>query len=141
MAGGDVRDAAVRGAAGRPAAPAVTAPGWPDREAALVTAAELLLAAQRERGLPTPAAGVTPFFDRPYRTVDAAVPRTLLAGLTDPLLVALPAVIGAAEQWVDSVDVLYHPEHRAGLLASYRAWSAAPPPAAMPPAGPAPSAS
>ena len=68
---------------------AVTAAGWRERENALAVACELLLDVQRERLQPTPEAAVIPFWDRPYRTVDEAVPRSLLAGVTDMALTTL----------------------------------------------------
>jgi hypothetical protein len=63
---------------------------------------------------------VIPFFDRPYRTVAEAVPRALLDGITDPDVLRLP-LVGSIEQWVDSVDALSSPGHRAALRAAYRA--------------------
>ena len=108
---------------------AMAAPGWRDRENALTAACELLLDRQRANGLPAPASAVIPFWDRPYRTVDQAVPQRLLAGLTDPDVARLPPLVGAVEQWADSTDVLSSPGRRAALQTAYRAW-AAPPPAA-----------
>ena len=63
-----------------------------------------------------------PFFDRPYRTVDQAVPQGLLAGIADPDVARLPPLVGAIEQWADSTDVLSSPGRRAALQAAYRAW-------------------
>ena len=60
-----------RAAARCPAA----APRWRDREEALTSACGSLLSVQRERGLPTPDSTVIPFYDRPYRALDEAVPR------------------------------------------------------------------
>src|SRR6202012_6004389 len=91
------------------------APAWREREGALAAGCEVLLDAQRERGLPAPGAAVIPFFDRPYRTLDEAVPRALLDGITDPEVARLPPMIGALEQWVDSTDVLSSPGRRAAL--------------------------
>jgi hypothetical protein len=99
---------------------AAAAPPWREREDALASACELLLGLQRERGLPAPASAVIPFFDRPYRTVAEAVPRALLDGITDPDVLRLP-LVGSIEQWVDSVDALSSPGHRAALRAAYRA--------------------
>jgi hypothetical protein len=65
---------------------------------------------------------VIPFFDRPYRTVDHAVPDALLAGLADPDVARLPPMVGAIEQWADSTDVLSSPGRRAALQAVYRGW-------------------
>jgi hypothetical protein len=102
---------------------AVAAPGWRERESALAAACEVLVDVQRERGLPAPEAAVIPFWSRPYRMVDEAVPRGLLAGITDPEVARLPAAVGSIEQWVDSVDVLSYPGRRAALQAAYRAWA------------------
>jgi Domain of unknown function (DUF4037) len=102
----------------------VAAPGWREREDALAAACEVLLDLQRERGHPAPACGVTPFFSRPYRTVDGAVQQGLLAGITDPDVARLP-LVGSIEQWADSTDVLSSPGRRAALQAVYRAWAGA----------------
>jgi uncharacterized protein DUF4037 len=102
---------------------AVAAPGWRDRESGLAEACEVLLTAQRARGLPAPASAVAPFWDRPYRTVGEAVPQTLLAEITDPDVTALPALIGSIEQWASSVDVLASPARRSALRAAYLAWA------------------
>ena len=99
------------------------APGWRERENALADACEVLLDIQRERGLPAPKSAVIPFFDRPYRTVDGAVPYELLAGVLDPDVARLPPIVGSIEQWVDCVDVLSSPGRRAALQVAYRAWA------------------
>ncbi|HEX4094124.1 MAG TPA: DUF4037 domain-containing protein [Trebonia sp.] len=101
---------------------AAAAPGWRERENALAAACEVLLAAQRGRGLPAPESAVIPFFDRPYRTVDEAVPRGLLAAITDPEVARLPPMVGSVGQWVDSTDVLSPSGRRAALQSAYRAW-------------------
>jgi hypothetical protein len=99
----------------------VTAAGWREREDALAAACEVLVNLQRERGLPAPNPAVIPFFDRPYRTVDQAVPQGLLAGITHPDVARLPPMMGSIEQWVDSTDVLSSPGRRAALRVAYRA--------------------
>jgi Domain of unknown function (DUF4037) len=104
---------------------AVAAPGWRERENALADACEALLLTQRESFEPAPESAVIPFFDRPYRTVDQAVPRGLLAGLTDPDVARLPPIVGSIEQWADSTDVLSSPGRRAQLPSVYRAWAEA----------------
>ena len=96
---------------------------WPDREAGLAGACEVLLAAQRERGLPGPDQAITMFWDRPFRTVDLAIAAGLLAGITDPQVRRLPRGVGSAAQWIDSVDVLASPGRRAALRPVYQAWS------------------
>lgn len=100
---------------------AETAPHWRDRESGLADACEILLDAQRARGLPAPASAVIPFWDRPYRTVDGAVFESLLSAITNPDVASLPTV-GSIEQWVSSVDVLSSPPRRAALRSAYQAW-------------------
>lgn len=99
---------------------AAEAPRWRDREGALADACEILLEIQRASGLPAPAQAVTPFWDRPYRTVDEAVCESLRSAITDPDLARLPAV-GSIEQWVSNVDVLSSPGRRADLRTAYQA--------------------
>jgi Domain of unknown function (DUF4037) len=108
-----------------PLGTAIEAAGWPEREAALAAAVEVLAAVQRRAGLPTPAAVVHGFFDRPYRMVAEALPQLLLDGIGDPALrqlVGMEALAGSVGQWVDSADVLAHPHRRAALAAAYRNW-------------------
>jgi Domain of unknown function (DUF4037) len=108
-----------------PLGTAIGAADWPEREAALAAAVEVLAAVQRRAGLPTPAAAVHGFFDRPYRMVAEALPQLLLAGIGDPALrqlVRMDALGGSVSQWVDSVDVLAHPPRRTALTAAYRNW-------------------
>jgi uncharacterized protein DUF4037 len=105
-----------------PLTAAMAAPGWRDRESGLAAAVEVLLSAQRARGLPAPAPAVIRFWDRPYRTVDEAVPRALLAGITSPDLTGLP-LAGSIEQWVNSADILASPARRAALRGAYQAWA------------------
>ena len=102
---------------------AAAAPGWRERENALATACEVLLGIQREQGQPASGSAVIPFFDRPYRTLNQAVPQTLLAGITDPDVARLPPMVGSIEQWVDCTDVLSSPGRRAALQTAYRVWA------------------
>jgi hypothetical protein len=104
---------------------AVAARSWRERENALATACEVLLGIQREQVQPAPGSAVIPFFDRPYRTVDQAVPQGLLAGITDPDVARLPPMVGSIEQWVHCTDVLSSPGRRAALQTAYRAWAEA----------------
>ncbi|HLX48681.1 MAG TPA: DUF4037 domain-containing protein [Streptosporangiaceae bacterium] len=106
-----------------PLATAVTAPGWRERECGLASACEVLLSLQRARGLPGPTAAVTAFWDRPYRTVDEAVPRALLADISDPQVASLPPGIGSIEQWAGNVDLLAHPSRRRALRTTYHTWA------------------
>jgi hypothetical protein len=102
---------------------AVAAPSWRPREDALAAACEVLLNQQRTLGLPAPEAAVIPFFSRPFRTVDSAVPALLLDAITDPAVARLPPLVGSVEQWADSTDVLAHAARRTALRAAYHAWS------------------
>lgn len=119
-----------------PLAPALRGPldlavggaGWRVREAALAEAAQILLDAQRARGLPGPDVAVAPFWDRPFAGVDLAVAADLLAGITDPVVAALPGGVGSIEQWVDAVDVLARPDRRSAVTAAYLHWIGAPRP-------------
>jgi Domain of unknown function (DUF4037) len=104
---------------------AVGAPGWREREDALAGACEVLLELQKERGLAAPDSAIVSFFDRPYRTVDDAVPRGLLASVTDPDVARLPPLVGSVEQWADSTDVLSSPGRRVALRGVWRAWEGA----------------
>ena len=96
-----------------------------DREDNVVSACEVLLDLQRDLGYPGPESAAAPFWDRPYRSVNPAVPQALLAGLTDPELIRLPPDLGAVGQWVDADSVLMSPERRAGLQSAYRKWAQA----------------
>ena len=107
----------------RPLAASASAPGWHDREGSLAEACEVLLSAQRARGLPGPGSAVTRFWDRPFRTVDDAIAEALLAGIADPQVSRLPAGIGSIEQWADNVDVLASPGRRRALRTAYRSWT------------------
>lgn len=106
-----------------PLTAATTAPGWRERESGLASACEALLSRQHALGLPGPTAAVTAFWDRPYRTVDEAVPRALLADITDPQVAGLPPGIGSAGQWASNVDLLAHPGRRQALRTTYRTWA------------------
>jgi len=100
----------------------VDATDWRVREDALATGIEVLLAAQQALGLPVPAAGITR--SRCYRTLGSQIWTDLLAGITDPEVVALPRGIGCVERWVDGAGLLASPRRRAALRVAYRAWSA-----------------
>jgi hypothetical protein len=63
-----------------PLTEAATAPTWRQREDAIATAAGVLAARQRSRGLPAPDPATVQFFDRPYRTVPGAMMADLRAG-------------------------------------------------------------
>ena len=103
-----------------PLAAAAAAASWRDRERSLAEACEILLSAQRARGLPAPAAAVTSFWDRPFATVDPAVAQYLLDGIADPEVAGLPPGVGSVEQWVGNADVLSSPSRRQALRGTYQ---------------------
>jgi hypothetical protein len=72
---------------------ALSADGFPAREAALTAALAATVERQNGSGLGAPvASGLRPFHERPYLVVDAdAVAAGLLAGITDTDLAGLPA--------------------------------------------------
>src|SRR5262249_18519128 len=106
-----------------PLTAAVAAPDWRGRGNGLAQACEGLLSAPPAPGPPPPPSAGPRLPDRPYRTVGEAVQQALLAGITDPHVTRLPALIGSIEQWAGSVDILASPARRAGLQAAYRAWA------------------
>jgi hypothetical protein len=97
---------------------------WPERESAIRSAASLLLATQRDRGLPAPDSATVPFWDRPYPGIAEPVWRTLLATIADPQVTALPPGIGSLEQWTANTDILSRPDRRIALASAYREWLA-----------------
>jgi hypothetical protein len=102
-------------------AEAVTANPWQAREQAISDAAELLLDAQRARGLPAPERAIGVFYDRPFRTVDDSAVGMLLADVSDERLRSIP-LIGGVDQWIDSDQVLSNPHLRASAATAYPAW-------------------
>ncbi len=111
----------VAGTAAGPAlAAALAADGWRERQDALAQALVVLHRLQADRGLPVPRAAVEPFWDRPFLTVPEDASATVRAGVTDPLLRALPDGVGAVEQWVDAVDVLIDPRRRRAVTDAWR---------------------
>lgn len=97
---------------------AVTAPDWRARQGALAEAATALLTAQSRRGLPVPSSPIMPFYDRPYLSLRQEVATSLLAGISDPEVAALPGGVGSVEQWIHNGDVLMHPERRSAAAAA-----------------------
>ncbi|MBB4961171.1 DUF4037 domain-containing protein [Micromonospora polyrhachis] len=89
------------------------------RQAALCNAYEAVGEWQNSLGL-ADAVGATvrPFFDRPYRVIDAGRFATaLLARIEDPDIAGLPP-IGAIDQYVDSTAVLCQPSLVHALMAT-----------------------
>lgn len=92
------------------------------RDDALACAVRVLLEAQRQRGLPTPEAGLVPFYGRSQRMISPDVTALLLEGITDPDVAALPARLGTIEQWAVRHDVVFRLERRPALVNTYRSW-------------------
>lgn len=90
----------------------VFADDWREREAAICALADRL------HGGPA----TEQFFDRPVRTIRADVVARHRDGIRDPRLRSLPVDLGPLDQWVDSDNVLSHPENRAALRAAYAVW-------------------
>jgi hypothetical protein len=85
---------------------ALAATTWPDREAQLCTAYELVAARSNTSGTHPPVdPAVRPFHDRPFRVLGA-----------DRFVEALGGdLVGAIDQWVDSTDVLADPRRSRGV--------------------------
>ena len=91
---------------------AMAAADWRDRGAALSAALDVLAEVQRAAGLPANTPVCVPFWDRPYLHIDPALVPSLLDGIRDPHLRALPIGLGSIEQRSDNVDLLMHPHRR-----------------------------
>ncbi|MEN0130860.1 MAG: DUF4037 domain-containing protein, partial [Brevundimonas sp.] len=96
---------------------ALAADDWQGRQEMLGQALTELYEAQRRAGLPVVDGGpVRPFFDRPFLGVDDAVVDAVRAQVRDPLLLGLPAGIGAIEQWCDGPALLMDTRRRRALV-------------------------
>ncbi|MDU0290506.1 DUF4037 domain-containing protein, partial [Saccharothrix longispora] len=89
---------------------------WRERERHLAAAYESVAATCDALGLAEPVDPATrPFHDRPFRVLRAdRFTRALRAAVTDPEVAALP-LVGAVDQYVDSTDVLSHPDRARAL--------------------------
>jgi hypothetical protein len=93
---------------------------WKHLERELCAAIDVLGRRQAELGLPVVEPFFEQFFDRPFQIANPAMPATLLAAATDPVVRRLPLGIGSIEQWCDNVDVLSQPTRRAAARELYR---------------------
>jgi hypothetical protein len=86
---------------------AITATTWADRERALCATWGELARIHNDLGLTKPIdATVRPFYDRPYRVIDAGRFVTALRdSITDDRIRGLPTA-GAVDQFVDSTDAI-----------------------------------
>jgi hypothetical protein len=90
---------------------AVSTADWRVRERALVAALETVASVQRDIGLPARVPVVEPFFDRPYLAV-TAIHDDVLGTIDDERLRARTPLVGAPDQWSDSVPALLSPVWR-----------------------------
>ena len=99
----------------------LNAQDWTEREQHLCAACESI--AQLHNALQISQPGptrVSHFHDRPFRVIQAEQFAQLTrAAISDPAVLALPAHIGAIDQFVDSTDVLSNPAIYGRLKATY----------------------
>lgn len=91
---------------------AAAAATYPQRESALADAYEIAMRATNALGLAAPCdPTVRPFFERGYLvTFGDRIADALRAAITDDDVRSLPGRLGAVDQYVDSTDVLSHPD-------------------------------
>ncbi|WP_084963385.1 DUF4037 domain-containing protein [Thermoactinospora rubra] len=96
---------------GEALAAALAARSWPNREAGLCAAYELLAGWHNRLGLTEPLQGrVRAFHDRPFRVIGGErFAQALLARVTDPAVRALPEV-GCVDQLGEASEVLVRPQ-------------------------------
>ncbi len=95
---------------------ALAAGSWQERGEALRVALEALAGLQGRAGLPTCEPAVVDFYDRPYLCVAPDLVPAGVATITDPVLRALPAGLGSAEQRGDNVAVLVDARRRRAAI-------------------------
>ncbi|MGA5508249.1 DUF4037 domain-containing protein [Streptomyces umbrinus] len=90
---------------------ALAATDWHIREHHLTRAYEAIAVLHNQLGLTEPVDPTTrPYHSRPFQVLHAErFTEALMARITDPAIGSLPA-IGTADQFIDSTDVLSHPE-------------------------------
>ncbi len=91
---------------------ALLASTWPEREAQLADAYRIVATLHNQLGLTRPLpTEVSPYYGRPYDVIRAEFfAEALRAEIREPEVQRLPFAVGAVDQWVDSTDVLSHPE-------------------------------
>jgi hypothetical protein len=92
---------------------------WPERQRLLADVVDALAERHRAAGFDLAAPAVVPFFDRPFVVPDGEIAASLLRGITDARIRALP-LLGSIEQWCDDVGLLTAPERRARAVALYQ---------------------
>jgi len=90
---------------------ALAATDWHTREHHLARAYEAIAAAHNQLGLTDPVDPTTrPYHSRPFQVLQAErFTAALIARITDPVIRTLPKA-GSVDQFIDSTDVLSHPE-------------------------------
>lgn len=97
----------------RPALEAMTSgTDHASREKGLADALQTLLERQNQLGLSNAPFAIVPFWDRPYLHTAPEVAESLLGGISDETVRALPLGLGSIEQRTDNVDVLVSPQRR-----------------------------
>jgi hypothetical protein len=91
---------------------------WAQRQGIVVEAIEMVGESHRAAGFDVPSPAVLPFFDRPFVMPSEEVGASLINGIRDESIRAMPP-LGAIEQWCDNVDLLSSPQRRARAVALY----------------------
>ncbi len=108
---------------GPPLRAALQAGAWPQREAALVTAYEMLAEKHNALGLTAPMPEqARDFFGRPFRVMALhGFAGALLAEVRDPQVarIAQRPPIGSLDLWSDNTDLTAHPVWRPALRGLY----------------------
>lgn len=99
---------------------ALAATGYPEREAALVEAYEAVADRHNRLGITQRVESTVRFFhERPFRVIGAdRFADACLGAVPDDALRQLP-LVGNVDQWVDSTDVLGHPDRVRVLAEAY----------------------
>jgi hypothetical protein len=99
----------------------LAAVSWPDREACLSRAYELVARLHNALGLTEPVPDtVSPFYGRPFQVIHAdAFAAALERTIDDKRVNGLPRYLGNTTQWADSTDVLSNPLWCQPLAALY----------------------
>jgi hypothetical protein len=102
---------------------ALAATAWPEREAALTEAYEIVARRFNDLGLcETVAATVSPFHGRPFQVIHGdRFAAALETTITDDQVKDLPRFLGNTSQWVDCTDVLSYARWTAPLAGVYGA--------------------
>ncbi|HEV2107754.1 MAG TPA: DUF4037 domain-containing protein, partial [Thermomicrobiales bacterium] len=100
---------------------ALASRSWREREAQLGAAYEYLAIAHNALAITGPISPeLRPYHQRPYHVLHAErFAEAIQVTITDEDIHAFPPRIGSIDQFVDSTDILTHPERRSRLAAIY----------------------